>query len=139
MILAQLTADMLNAAYKEAAEKAKAEGTGFLEQMTHQMTVAFQYSQKYETMPPEFALAETNGNRAIENVRIFAINMKEKPNRDSIEFSEFIMTVQSTDGKFEFHIGEDDRFINILKTAYVEKVHMPVGYFKAGGVRIKLF
>jgi RNA polymerase subunit RPABC4/transcription elongation factor Spt4 len=139
MILAQLTADMLNAAYKEAAERAKAEGKGFLGQMAHQMTVAFQYCQKYETMPPEFALAETKGNRAIENVRISAINMKEKSNRDSIEFAEFIMTVQSADGKFEFHIGEDDRFINTLRTAYGEKVHMPFGYFKAGGVRIKFF
>ena len=139
MILAQLTADMLNAAYKEAAERAKAEGKGFLEQWAHQMTVAFQYCQKYETMPPEFALAETNGNRAIENVRISAVNMKEKSNRDSIEFAEFIMTVQSADGKFEFHIGEDDRFINILKAAYGDKVHMPFGYFKAGGVRIKFF
>ena len=85
MIFAQLTADMLNAAYKEAAERVKAEDTGFLGQMAHQMTV------------------------------------------------------QSADGKFEFHIGEDDRFINILKAAYGEKVHMPFGYFKTGGVRIKLF
>ena len=139
MILAQLTADMLNAAYKEAAERAKAEGKGFLGQMAHQMTVAFQYCQKYETMLPEFALAETKGNRAIENLRISEINMKEKSNKESIEFTEFIMTVQSADGKFEFHIGEDDRFINILKAAYGEKVHMPFGYFKAGGVRIKFF
>lgn len=139
MILAQLTADMLNAAYREAAERAKAEGKGFLEQMAHQMTIAFQYCQKYETMPPDLALAETNGNRAIENVRITAVNMKEKPNGDTIEFTEFIMTVQSADGKFEFHIGEDDRFINILKAAYGEKVQMPFGYFKAGGVRIKFF
>jgi hypothetical protein len=139
MIFAQLTADMLNAAYKEAAEKAKADGKGFLEQWAHQMTVAFQYCQKYETMPPEFALAETNGNRGIENMRISAVNMKEKSNRDSIEFAEFIMTVQSADGKFEFHIGEDDRFINILKAAYGDRVHMPLGYFRAGGVRIKLF
>jgi hypothetical protein len=33
MILAQLTAAMLNTAYKEAAERAKAEGKGFLGQM----------------------------------------------------------------------------------------------------------
>lgn len=139
MILAQLTADMLNAAYKDAAERAKADGKGFLEQWAHQMTVAFQYCQKYETMTPEFALAETKGNRAIENLRISEINLKEKSNKKSIEFAEFIMTVQSADGKFEFHIGEDDRFINILKAAYGEKVHMPFGYFRAGGVRIKFF
>ena len=38
-----------------------------------------------------------------------------------------IMTVQSADVKVEFHIGEDDRFINILKATYGEKVHMPFG------------
>jgi len=57
MVLAQLTADMLKAAYKEAAERANAEGKGFLGQGAHQMTVAFQYSQKYDTMPLEVALA----------------------------------------------------------------------------------
>jgi len=140
MILAQLTADKLNAAYKEAAEKAKVEGKGFLEQWAHQMSVAFHYCQKYETMPPEFALAETKGNRAIENLRITAVNMKEKPtHKGSMEYQEFIMTVQSADGKFEFYIGEDDRFINILKAAYGDKVHMPSGYFRASGARIELF
>ncbi|MDP2797400.1 MAG: hypothetical protein Q8N94_07825 [Methanoregula sp.] len=104
------------------------------------MSVAFQYCQKYETMPPEFALAETKGNRAIENLRISAVDMKEKPShKGSMEYQEFIMTVQSADGKFEFYIGEDDRFINILKAACGDRVHMPFGYFRAGGVRIKLF
>ncbi len=140
LIMAQLTADMLNAAYKEAAERAKAEGKGFLEQMAHQMSVAFQYCQRYETLPPEVALGETKGNRAVENVRITAVNMKDKStHNDSLEYHEFIMTVQSADGKFEFHIGEDDRFVNILKTAYGDRMHMPFGYFRAGGVRIKLF
>jgi len=139
MIIARLTADKLNAAYKEAAENAKAEGKGFLGQIAHQMSIAFQYCQKYETMPPEFALAETKANRAIENVRISAVNLKQKPNNGSMEYSEFIMTVQSADGKFEFHIGEDDRFINILKAAYGDKVHMPSGYYRPEGARIKLF
>lgn len=140
MILARLTTEMLNAAYKEAAERAKAEGKGFLEQMAHQMSVAFQYCQKYETMPPEFAIAETKGNVAIENVRITAVDMKDKPtHKGSMEYHEFIMTVKSADGKFEFYIGEDERFINILKAAYGDKVHMPFGYSMAGGVRIKLF
>ena len=139
MILARLTVDMLNAAYKEAAEKAKTEGKGFLGQVAHQMSVAFQYCQKYEIMPPDFILAETKGNLAIANVRISAVNLKQKPDNGSMEFSEFIMTVQSSDGKFEFHIGEDNRFINILKAAYGDKVHMPSGYYRPEGARIKLF
>lgn len=140
LIMARITADMLNAAYKEAAERAKAEGMGFLGQVAHQMSVAFQYCQRYETLSPEFALAETKGNRGIENVQITAVDMKDKPtHQDSMEYHEFIMTVKSPEGKFEFHIGEDDRFVTILKTAYGEKVHMPFGYFRVGGARIKLF
>jgi len=140
LILAQLTADMLNAAYKEAAERAKTEGKGFLEQMAHQMSASFQYCRKYETMSLDLALTETKGNRAIENVRISAVDLKEKPaHQGSLEYQEFIMTVQSADGKFEFHIGEDDRFITILKAAYDDRVHMPSGYFRVGGARINLF
>jgi hypothetical protein len=139
-ILAQLTADMLNTAAREAAEEAKAQGKGFLGQMAHQMSAFFRYCQRYETMPPDLTLAETKGNRAIENARISAVNIKVKPGSEgSSEYDEFIMTLVSTDGKFEFHIGEDDRFINILKAAYGDKVHMPFGYFKVGGARIKLF
>jgi hypothetical protein len=140
LIMAQLTAAMLNAAYKEAAEAAKAEGKGFFGQMANQLSTAFQYCRKYETMPPDLALAETNGNLALENVRITAVNMKDKPtHKGSMEYHEFIMTVQSAEGKFEFHIGEDERFINILKAAYGDRVHMPFGYSLTGGVRIKLF
>ena len=140
MILARLTADMLNTAYREAAEQAKAEGKGFLGQIAHQMSIAFQYCKKYETMPPDLALAETKGNRAIENVRISAIGMKETPaHKGQVEYHEFVMTVQSADGKFEFYIGEDDRFITILTATYGDRVHMPPGYTRAGGVRIELF
>ncbi len=140
IIFAQLTAEMLTAAYKEAADKAKAEGKGFLAQVTHQMSVAFRYCQRYETLPPDLALAETKGNRAIENVRITAVNMKDiSARQDTMEYGEFLMTIQSADGKFEFRIGEDDRYINTLKAAYGDKVHMPFGYFRAGGARIKFF
>ena len=139
-ILAQITSDMLNAASREAAAEAKAQGTGFLGQMAHQMSAFFRYCQRYETMPPDLILAETQGNRAIENARISAVNIKVKGGPEgSSEYNEFIMTLVSADGKFEFHIGEDDRFINILKTAYGDRVHMPFGYFRVGGARISLF
>jgi hypothetical protein len=36
-------------------------------------------------------------------------------------------------------IGEDDRVIHLLRTVYGDRVHMPFGYFKVGGARIKFF
>jgi len=140
MILARLTPDMLIAAYKEAAERARVEGKGFIEQIAHQMSASFQYCRRYETMPPDLTLAETKGNKAIENGGISAVVLKEKPaHQASLEYQEFIMTIQSAGGKFEFYMGEDERFITILKAAYGDRVQMPSGYFRNGGARITLF
>jgi hypothetical protein len=140
MILAQMTQPMLNAAIMEAQARAKAEGKGFFAIMKDQMAAQFQFAKRYDTMPPDQALAETAGNRAIPNDRISAISMKLRDTGSGeVEYTEFKMVVESADGKFEFMIGEDDRFINLLKHVYGEKVHMPFGYMRAGGVRIKFF
>jgi predicted amidophosphoribosyltransferase len=140
MIIAQLTQENLNAAIAEAQAKAKAEGKGFFSIIADQMAVSFQYAKRYETMAPDAALAETPGNRAIGNDRITAVTMKlNAANQDSSGFSEFKMLIDSAEGRFEFMIGEDDRFISTLKGAYGEKVAMPFGYFRAGGARIKFF
>ena len=65
------------------------------------------------------ALAETAGNRAIGNARITAISMKLKDSGSrEIKYTEFRMIIESLDRKFEFMTGEDDRFINLLRTVY---------------------
>ena len=140
MIIAQMTQAMLNAAILEAQAKAKAEGKGFLAIMKDQMAAQFQFALRYETMSPDMALAETAGNRAIDNARITAISMKLKDSGSGeMEYTEFRMVIESLDEKFEFIIGEDDRFFNLLRTVYGDRVHMPFGYFKAGGARITFF
>ncbi|MDO9549462.1 MAG: zinc ribbon domain-containing protein [Methanoregula sp.] len=140
MILAQMTTAMVNAAITEAQQQAKAEGKGFFAIAKDQMTASFQFSQRYETMPPEQALAETPGNFALENSRITAIHLKLKGG-DSEDNSarEFRIIIESMDGKFEYVIAENERFVNILKDAYSDRVHMPFGYFSIGAARIKLF
>jgi hypothetical protein len=139
MILAQITLAMTNAAIAEAQVKAKDEGKGFFGIMGDQLAVSFQFGQRYETMSPDQALAETPGNFAIDNTRISGINMKlkDKGGGDNFEYHEFKMIIESADGKFEFRIAEDDRFINLLKRVYGDKVRMPFGYASSGGVRIK--
>jgi predicted nucleic acid-binding Zn ribbon protein len=138
MIIAQLTQEMLNAAIAEAQAQAKAEGKGFFGIMGDQMAASFQYARRYETMPPDAALQETPGNIAIENAAITALYLKLYDDENTTQ-SEFRLTIKSSTGKNEFRIGEDDRFINTLKTAYGDRVHMPFGYFRAGGIKIKLF
>gem|GEM_PF-567244 len=140
MIIAQMTQALLNAAIMEAQSKAKAEGKGFFAIMKDQMAAQFQFALRYELMSPDQSLAETPGNIAIDNTHITAITMKLRDSGSGdIEYTEFRMMIESAGGKSEYMIGEDDRFINLLKNVYGEKVHMPFGYFKAGGIRLKFF
>lgn len=140
MIITQMTQELLNAAIMEAQTNAKAEGKGFFAIMKDQMAAQFRFALRYETMSPDQALAETAGNIALNNTDITTINMKLKDTGSGdTEYTEFGMIIESSLGKFEYLIAEDDRFINLLKTVYGDRVHMPFGYFKAGGVRLKFF
>ena len=138
MILAQMTQSLLNAAIMEAQAKAKAEGKGFFAIVKDQMAAQFRFALRYETMSPDQSLTETAGNFAIENPQITAISLKLNDSGE-MEYSEFKIIIESSGGKTEYLIGEDDRFINLLKTVYGERVHMPFGYFRAGGVTVKIF
>jgi hypothetical protein len=138
MILAQMTQSLLNAAIMEAQAKAKAEGKGFFAIVKDQMAAQFRFAIRYETMSPDQSLTETAGNFAIENPKITAISLKLNDSGE-MEYSEFKIIIESSGGKSEYLIGEDDRFINLLKSVYGERVHMPFGYFRAGGVRLKFF
>jgi hypothetical protein len=56
-----------------------------------------------------------------------------------MEYMEFKMVIESSDGKFEYMIAEDERYINLLKQVYGDRVHMPFGYIRLGAARIKFF
>jgi hypothetical protein len=140
MIMVQMTAAMITAAVTEAQAKAKAEGKGFFGVMKDQVSAQFRYAVRYETMNPDTALAETAGNISVENARITAIRMKLRDTGSGgMEYNEFKMVVESADGKFEYMMAEDDRYVNLLKQVYGDRVHMPFGYFKVGAARIKFF
>ena len=138
MIFAQLTQALANTAIMEAQVKAKAEGKGFLGIVQDQMAASFGFALRYEKMSPDQALVETPGNIAIENSRISAIKMQLKESGNQ-NYHEFKTVIESMDGKFEYMIAEDERFTNLLKTVYGDRLHMPLGYFSKAGVRIKFF
>jgi hypothetical protein len=140
MIMVQMTSAMIMQAVADAQAKAKAEGKGFFGIMKDQMAAQFGYAIRYETMPPDMALAETPGNFAIENSRITAINLKLRDTgHGDYEYNEFKISLQSADGRHEYQMAEDDRYINLLKQVYGDRVHMPFGYIRIGGARIKFF
>ena len=140
MILVQMTAAMLTAAVTEAQAQAKAEGKGIFGIIKDQLSAQFRYAVRYESMNPDMALAETPGNTAVENARITAIKMKLRDTGSgNMEYMEFKMVIESSDGKFEYMIAEDERYINLLKQVYGDRVHMPFGYIRLGAARIKFF
>ena len=49
------------------------------------------------------------------------------------------LTLTTIEGKSGFLIGEDERFIGLLRQAYGTKVHLRFGYVSFVGVRIKSF
>lgn len=138
MIFAQLTQALANVAIMEAQVKAKAEGKVFLGIVQDQMAASFGFAMRYEKMTPDQALLETPGNIAIQNSHISAIKMQLKDSGNTI-YHEFKTVIESKDGKYEFIIAEDERFTNLLKTVYGDRLHMPPGYFSKAGVRIKFF
>jgi hypothetical protein len=140
MIMVQMTASMLTAAVAQAQAQAKAEGKGFFGIMKDQLSAQFRYAVRYETMNPDMALAETPGNIAVENARITAIKLKLRDTSSgNMEYTEFKVIIESSDGKFEYMMAEDERFINLLKQVYGDRVHMPFGYVRLGAARIKFF
>jgi hypothetical protein len=140
MILVQMTSAMLTEAVRQAQEKAKAEGKGFFGIVKDQLAAQFGYAMRYETMNPDTALAETPGNIAIDNSQIRAIRLKLKDTGSGdMEYTEFKLIIESGSGTSEYLMAEDDRYVTLLKQVYGDRVHMPFGYFRAGGARIKFF
>lgn len=140
MILAQLTQAMMNTAITEAQAKAKAEGKGFFGAWADQLSASFGFAKRYETMPPEAALAETPGNFALDNSRIRLIKVSVVGSNDDDSSSNRLrLKIDAAEGNFEYVINEDDRFTALLQNVYGDRVKMPFGLFKSGPVRIKFF
>ena len=109
--------------------------------MKDQISAQFGYATRYGTMNPDAVLAETPGNLAVENDRITAITLqlKDTGSGDMDLYGEFKITIESADGTFGNLMAEDNRSVTLLKQVYGGRVHMPFGYFRAGGARIKFF
>jgi hypothetical protein len=67
---------------------------------------------------------------------------KELHDSDSgeMENHEFKMIIDSSERKYEFLIAEKERFINLLKGIYGDRIQLPFGYLsRSGGVRMKIY
>jgi hypothetical protein len=133
MIFAQMTNDMIKDAAMQARNQAKAEGKGFWGQWGDQLKASFGYTQRYLTMPPSAALAETSGNFDVDNAGVREVKLKRKDVlQGNTESHEFELEIQAAAGKFEFRMDENNDYVKLLKQVYGERVKMPRGYFGHG-------
>ena len=128
MIFAQMTNDMLTAASQQAKAQAKAEGKGFFGQWGDQLKATFGYAQRYLTMPPQTILAETPGNFAIDNNSIYEVKVKTRGDEQR-QIYELEVEFKSAQGKFGYHMDQNNDFTDLLRRVYGDKVKMPFGYF----------
>ncbi len=131
MIFAQMTEAMLKNAIQTSRDQAKAEGKGFWGQWQEQMRVSLTFSQRYLTMDPSAALAETPGNCAVYNndIRELKVHVKDLSRGEQADRKEFEIEVNSNQGKYQFRMDERDEYVKLLKQVYGERVKMPFGYF----------
>lgn len=76
VIFARLTNEMLKQAVADARDDAKTAGKGFFGQWGAQMQAAFTYAQRYLSMDPAAALAETAENFAVDRHALSKIKFK---------------------------------------------------------------
>lgn len=127
LIFAQLTADMINQASKQAVEQAKAEGKGFFGAWGDQLKATFGYTKKYLTMPPQAILSETPGNFALYNNTISEIKFHLKKDYEGHHHG-FEVEIKSSMGNYKYNMDENSEFTNTLKRVYGNRVTMPFGY-----------
>jgi hypothetical protein len=129
LIFAQLTSEMLNAAALQAKEKAKAEGKGFFGQWAQQIKGASNYADRFLTMHPQAILAETLGNFELSNNIISQIKVHVKGDNENTNRQYFEIEIQSTAGKYKYHMDENSAYTDLLKRVFGDRVKMPFGYF----------
>jgi predicted Zn-dependent peptidase len=134
MIFAQMTNEMLKNAIQASRDQAKAEGKGFWGQWEEQLRASFGYSQRYLTLDPSTALAETLGNFEVYNnaIKEVKLHVKDLSRGGQADIQEFEIEANSDQGKYQFRMDERDEYVNLLKRVYGERVKMPFGYFSHG-------
>jgi len=142
IVFAQITSQMVKDSLQQARDQAKAQGKGMLGQWSEQMKGAYSgYTQRFLTMTPNAALAETPGNIAVDNMTIREIKFHTQENYRGGELynSEFKVEFKSSQGNYEFQMSDDAQAVELFKQVYGDRVKMPFGYHSFGhGIHFKI-
>lgn len=76
LVFAQQTAEMLKQAAMQARDQAKESGKGFFGQWGAQIAATMSHAERYRTMHPDQALAETPGNWQLDVAAITGVKVR---------------------------------------------------------------
>ena len=107
-IFAKLTQQIMNETINKRRAKAEAEGKGFFGKWKAQMQGFNTYTDWYSDKTPEYALAETQGNWAVDNAAISNIRVNEETDDES-GVETYYIEFTTAAGKFDFSIQYDPK------------------------------
>jgi hypothetical protein len=107
-IFAKLTAEIMNETVKKRRAKAEAEGKGFFGKWKAQMQGFNTYTDWYADKTPDYALAETQGNWAIDNGSISNVKVNESKDDES-GVETYYIEFATPMGKFDFSMQYDPK------------------------------
>jgi len=113
-IFAKLTNEIMNETIKKRRAKADAEGKGFFGKWKAQMASFNTYGDWYADKTPDQALAETQGNWAVDNSAIRDIKVNESSDDEGPTL--YYLQFTTITGKFDFKMQYDPR--QMLQQAY---------------------
>jgi hypothetical protein len=98
LVFVTMTAQMLKDSAAQANREAQAQGQGWLARTGAMMAAHVTFAQRYLTLSPEAALAETPGNFAVPHNQIKSIKISEAQADNDVDQ----VKIDTTQGKFNF-------------------------------------
>ena len=117
IIFARLTKERMSAMVNAARDEAKSAGKGFFGQWGAQIGTSMKYHEEYWQMTPAAALAETEGNFAIDRSAIRGMKYKHGMTNDDGTSSPDRMIITTTSGKHKLQVSGS---VSAVKKALAE-------------------
>ncbi len=109
IVFVRITTEMMKQLVTDSRNEAKADGKGFFGQWGAQLTAYSEFAQRYLTMPPDEALAETPGNFALERSAIVKAKLKAGHTDNDGNTTSDRLIIKATDRKYNIDLGAGRR------------------------------
>ena len=125
LIVAQLTKQMINESVTNARNEAKAQGKGYMGQISGQMReFSSGYTTRFLSMTPSSILYETPGNFEMVNWSISEIRLRlnrASQDEDSVR-SEYDVSIFYGGWRYDYRTDESDDYVRLLRSVFMDRV-----------------